>query len=463
MFLKEIYLKNYKCFEEATFSFEKRFTVLIGENGSGKTAALDGIARGLKGLRDYLVPENIGHRGYPLSRDDFDTSLSENEIRVIPSKKGSKIALEKQFPYNIKTTIFTKDKVESSWHFSNSGSLATYPHSYVSQLKLDVEGRSEVILPILVYYRTSRNWPNEKYENLDLYPIGSRLDTYKDCLTPNIGSKVIQEWFKRMAVIQFQEEVFPPELKAVSKAIIKALEGLRKDKNGIVKADFSAANDELMIDIGDGKEFPFRLLSEGYRNTLGLIADIAYRMAELNPHVTTDTPGVVLIDEIDLHLHPKWQRNIVGDLKRIFPNCQFIVTTHSPFIIQSLDVDDGIIRLDNEHEEVPEDFVNQSIEDIVEDMQGVENPQWSRKKTEMYEAAKQYFQTLDKMNSKKDEAEIQRLKEELEFIKKPYAMNVAYLAFLEQKTLVKEAQLQRESQVVNDPESQATYKKTQKN
>ncbi|MCC6724335.1 MAG: AAA family ATPase, partial [Saprospiraceae bacterium] len=207
---------------------------------------------------------------------------------------------------------------------------------------------------------------------------------------------------------------------------------------------------------------PFILLSEGYRNTLGLIADIAYRMAELNPHVTTDTPGVVLIDEIDLHLHPKWQRNIVGDLKRIFPNCQFIVTTHSPFIIQSLDVDDGIIRLDNEYEEVPEDFVNQSIEDIVENMQGVENPQWSEKKTAMYEAAQQYFKTLEKLTVGEDDAQIQKLREELELISKPYASNVAYLAFLEQKRLVREAQLTKGQQVVNDSEQQANYKKTRK-
>lgn len=292
-------------------------------------------------------------------------------------------------------------------------------------------------------------------------PLGSRLDTYQDCLNPKKNSEQLLDWFKRMAIVQFQKNKPVPELEAVRKAMIVAINSLNAKKQGkpFNEVYFSAENDDLLLDIGDGKEFPFRLLSSGYRNTLGLIADIAYRMAELNPHVTTDTPGVVLIDEIDLHLHPKWQRNIVGDLKRIFPNCQFIVTTHSPFIIQSLDVDDGIIRLDNEYEEVPEDFVNQSIEDIAEDMQGVENPQWSRKKTEMYEAAKQYFNVLEKMNSHKDATEIQKLREELELLKKPYASNVAYLAFLEQKTLVKEAQLQRVMQVVNDTEPQPAYKK----
>lgn len=445
MFLKEIYLKNYKCFEEKTFSFEKRFTVLIGDNGSGKTAALDGIARGLIDFISYIDKIKSDH----LSPD--------SERRIISEKKGSKVSLKRSNPCEICTNVeyLTED------YFWKS-SIGEHP-SYKDKSKVlelaDKLKKEDSVLPVIAYYKTTRHWSNKRYTNIELYPISSRYKVYEDCFNPDTSSKTIQEWFKRMAVIQFQRNKFPPELKAVSQAIIKALEGLRKDENSQVEAYFSAENDELMLDIGDGKEFPFRLLSEGYRNTLGLIADIAYRMAELNPHVTTDTPGVVLIDEIDLHLHPKWQRNIVGDLKRIFPNCQFIVTTHSPFIIQSLDVDDGIIRLDNEYEEVPEDFVNQSIEDIAEDMQGVENPQWSRKKTEMYEAAKRYFNVLEKMNSHKDATEIQKLREELELLKKPYASNVAYLAFLEQKTLVKEAQLQRDMQVVNDPEPQSAYKK----
>jgi predicted ATP-binding protein involved in virulence len=452
MFLKEIYLKNYKCFEEKTFSFEKRFTVLIGDNGSGKTAALDGIAKAFSHFRKSVL----------MSSESRDlTYWFDHEIRQVSHKQGSKSSLEKQNDYQFKAKASLLDG-EINWHMGQSGGSPSQMENYGNTLKYDVARGGNPTLPIFAYYQTQRRWSNEKHEKIELYPIGSRTDIYRDCLNIETSSKTLLEWFKRMAIIEFQRNKFPPELKAIQKAIIQALESLRPDKNGQVEAYFSAENDELMLDIGDGKEFPFRLLSEGYRNTLGLIADIAYRMAELNPHVTTDTPGVVLIDEIDLHLHPKWQRNIVGDLKRIFPNCQFIVTTHSPFIIQSLDVDDGIIRLDNEYEEVPEDFVNQSIEDIAEDMQGVENPQWSEKKTAMYEAAKEYFKTLEKLTVGKDDAQIQQLREELELISKPYASNIAYLAFLEQKRLVKEAQVTKGQQVVNDPEQQATYKKTKK-
>jgi predicted ATP-binding protein involved in virulence len=84
---------------------------------------------------------------------------------------------------------------------------------------------------------------------------------------------------------------------------------------------------------------PFRLLSDGYRNLLGLVADIAWRAVQLNPRHGAAAPelaeGVVLIDEIDLHLHPRWQLRVIDDLRRAFPRLQFVATTHAPQVITS--------------------------------------------------------------------------------------------------------------------------------
>ena len=105
---------------------------------------------------------------------------------------------------------------------------------------------------------------------------------------------------------------------------------------------------KLYIDENNNyQRHPFHELSDGYRNTLSLIADIAYRMAILNPQflgdVTKKTPGIVLIDEVDLHLHPIWQKRILKTLKNVFPLVQFIVTTHSPSIISSARADELLI------------------------------------------------------------------------------------------------------------------------
>lgn len=98
---------------------------------------------------------------------------------------------------------------------------------------------------------------------------------------------------------------------------------------------------EYLDSDGSVLRMPVGMLSDGYRSTLGMVADIAYRMALLNPalggRVVNETPGVVLIDEVDLHLHPLWQARVLGDLRDIFPRVQFIVTTHAPTVVSSVE------------------------------------------------------------------------------------------------------------------------------
>lgn len=124
---------------------------------------------------------------------------------------------------------------------------------------------------------------------------------------------------------------------------------------------------------GQQHKLAYSQLSDGYRNIIGLAADIAYRCIQLNPHLgenaVIDTPGIVLIDELDLHLHPNWQRQVVADLKNAFPNIQFVATTHSPFIVQSLEADE-LINLDKTVDTTPNDL---SINEISVIFMGLES------------------------------------------------------------------------------------------
>jgi len=118
-----------------------------------------------------------------------------------------------------------------------------------------------------------------------------------------------------------------------------------------VKIQYNMITKELDItynnEIGERMRIPINQLSDGYKSTISLVADIAYRMAVLNPqllgNICRETKGVILIDEIDLHLHPSWQQRILGDLTSIFPNVQFIVTTHAPAVINTIKSDNLII------------------------------------------------------------------------------------------------------------------------
>lgn len=120
------------------------------------------------------------------------------------------------------------------------------------------------------------------------------------------------------------------------------------------------------------------------------------------------TPGVVLIDEVDLSLHPTWQKRIMGILKDQFPRIQFICATHSPFIIQSLE-EGELITLD---QPLDSEYSGEGLEDIAEDIMGVVLPQYSEKKRKIYEAAQEYFAALKNAETR-DEIEKLDMKKQI--------------------------------------------------
>ena len=133
---------------------------------------------------------------------------------------------------------------------------------------------------------------------------------------------------------------------------------------------YDKRTEELMCKIDD-EVLPLRFFSAGYRSMIGMVLDIACRMAILNPNMRLDsykTNGIVLIDELDLHLHPKWQWNIISALKKTFPNVQFIATTHSPIILSSFN-GENIIYIDDNKVEYKDNTYGYKINDILNVLQ----------------------------------------------------------------------------------------------
>ena len=207
---------------------------------------------------------------------------------------------------------------------------------------------------------------------------------------------------------------------------------------------FDPDREQIVLSIA-GYAQPFDNLSAGQRMMLALVADIAIKAVTQNafllppdelgpedtplPRLLQQTPGVVLIDELDVHLHPKWQRHVIEDLRRTFPKIQFIGTTHSLFLIQSLRSGEELILLDGQP---PAQVANKPIEEIAAGIMGVPNPQVSVRYEEMKEVARHYLETLEQAALAPEEklaAYKQRLAEAIA----PYADNPAFQAFLEMK------------------------------
>ncbi|MEZ5355445.1 MAG: AAA family ATPase [Bryobacteraceae bacterium] len=212
----------------------------------------------------------------------------------------------------------------------------------------------------------------------------------------------------------------------VRKAILQCVEGGQEFY-------FDAARGEVVVEIGSQGILPFNSLSDGQRTLLAMVWDIAQKAAMLNPSleqsVLEKTPGIVLIDELDLHLHPVWQRRVIEDLRTVFPRIQFFATTHSPFLIQSLRSGEELVMLDGSP---TAELANKSLADIAMGIMGVPVQVSQRYR----DTATEYLQTLEQ-SQRAPEAKLADFKQRLADSIAPFADNPAFQAFLEMQRAAK--------------------------
>lgn len=351
MRVNQVNLVNYRCFKDLSLELRDDFTVLVGNNGSGKSTILDGIALGLASFF-------VGMEG------DSPKGIDKSDVRIEAYEIGSRLEKQAQYPAQIHCEGMLAG-MEVKWSRSKNTETGTTTYgdaapltAITRQLVEDIrKGDTSVELPVLAYYTTARLWgkKREKRETAKV-DLNSRFTGYLDCLDSMNNEKLMRKWFEQMTYIELQGGEPVPELTAVKKAILACFNtsGNIEEMGRAETCSFNVKSGEIemVYVLPDGKKQIHALskMSDGYRNMLSLVADIAYRMALLNPQlldrVTEETSGIVLIDEIDLHLHPAWQRHIVQALRQIFPRVQFIASTHAPSVISSVPKE-GIIVLEN--------------------------------------------------------------------------------------------------------------------
>ena len=430
--LNSIYIKNYKKYDELKLNLSDRFTLIIGENGVGKTTVLDAIATVLGGFLQKF--ENIS------SVERHSISKSDIKIKVIDEDEN--IHIKYQTPILTNGIFSINDNqinINRKRNNSNNGAMTSVLKTENQELFLlieELEDSENMQLPIISYHGTGRLWEQEYKRSSKMEKL-TRYDGYKDCLNAKSNYRNFIVWFEKQERNSFNLRKTIPILEAVRNTVIKMLEILTDRKIEL----FIYRESDLEIKFSDSKNRErVSNLSAGYRDIIGIVSDIAYRMAILNPHlglnVTSQTTGIVLIDEIDLHLHPKWQRNIVNILKELFPLVQFIASTHSPFVIQSME-HNSIIRLSDEGiNNLSIDTSMLSIDDITEDIQKIDLPQVSKRKRKMLEVADEYLAKLEKAESENiTDKELEILKLELDKLIEPFEDNMAYVAFLRRKQL----------------------------
>lgn len=419
MKINKLELLYFRCFKEYQLELSDRFTLLIGDNGKGKTAILDALAiiasEFIEGFPRIINPNDL--RKFC----DDDCHFDFLEFGQTPLRERHHfLSLKPQVKINKEVFTCVLFDRYGPRYFSTITEIATKLSEKIIQ--------PQTLLPMLAYYGTGRLWKELDDSEIQTLSPDSRLVGYRDCLNPASNIEQLFRWFKTQELAALQKNETRHVLEAVRNAIIEMIPGGKHAKWDI---DW----DEILIEteIQDKTQtIPFHLLSDGYRNMIGMVADIAYRMATLNPqleaNVIKQTEGIVLIDEIDLHLHPKWQREVVGRLLNTFPKVQFVASSHSPFIIQSLYGRDDCLLWDLDKAQ-PMAIESESIEDIAEDQQHVDIPQKSKRFLDMMAAAEAYYRKLHEINDESNE-EVMALRSHFEELSIPFSDDPAFAAQL---------------------------------
>ena len=445
--IKKMQLNNFRKFDAVEFSLNPQMNVFVGRNASGKTSVLEAatiiIGAYLSSFKKYVPSrfvQNIADKDVYLKNNIKNYEKKYDAYGNLINIAAPQVA--KQYPCSVEAEVWwfgnefkccrMLEKTGARTKFRGDNPFRSQVQIWEESIKRVDGSDREFVFPVVLYMSSARLWnENRSAQKMDALP--SRLDAYQRCLDGKRSSQTAFSYLRllqNMAMEESDGRPFAAYMQIMS-AIRYALHDELEEGQQI---KFMSRFGELVIQNQDGTIIRFDSLSDGYRNVIKMVADIAARMCILNPHLGDDilrkTPGIIIIDELDLSLHPTWQRRIIPILKKLFPKVQFICATHSPFIIQSLE--EGELRvLDNA---LQDKYSGRSIEDIAESIMKVDIPQYSEKKKAMLEAAQRYLNALQESSSKE---EIDRLQLELNELQAEFGDNPAYYAVLRMEMLKK--------------------------
>lgn len=326
MNVEKITIENFKKIKHLTIDFKKGFNLIIGDNSSGKTSILEAISVGLGG---FLAGIN----------DIKTINFNKDEIRRVNTLTGDGSYNTKyETPITVNCNVIVDNELFKYSRKKNSfkSSRTTVEPRNICKKAAEIANSDVFELPIISYQSAVRMWSQKKDKwNNPFNTNYSRVVGYTDCLDESSNTKMLTNWCKKMEQVSWQSDKKIMEYENAKLTIAKFISYMTDASDADIFYD--KRSDELVCKT-NGEILPLRLFSAGYRSMIGMVFDIACRMSILNPNMLDNaykTHGIVLIDELDLHLHPKWQWKIIEALEKTFPNVQFIATTHSPIILSS--------------------------------------------------------------------------------------------------------------------------------
>lgn len=452
MKVSRLTLTNFRGLTNSTLDFTPGFNLIVGINGAGKT----GVLEALRVLLARALPQITSVKNFPgigLVKDDITIGRKHALVEVNFTYHGQTFSLPiSEQLESVRSTVETEKGLKDIRDVEELPRLrhGERPEKGDPRLEGTLRGQTSELpelsgqltptpdrnlkkirpQPLVLYFSVRRAIPNPST------PKGKVGTPYQGIFDIERGLELgkITEWWKGKVALALEvpDSLSARQLGATCLALERLLPHLSDwqiDTGELTvkkSAEVQVLNNKSgeLETVQEIRRLPVKFLSDGERSLIAIGIDIAYRLAQLNED--SDSPldvgeGVVMIDELDLHLHPQWQRTVVESLRTAFPKLQFICTTHSLFLIQS-QRKGNLIQLDRvgDEEEPAEQFHHMSIEDIAEDVQGVKMPQRSQWHFEIMKVASEYYRKLKEAELNHDQ-DIEELRQELDALSLRYS------------------------------------------
>ncbi len=347
MKITSLKLTNIRSIETAEFRFQPGFNLIVGVNGVGKSTVLDALCICLSRILPLMSKSRTKVRsfdkrdiriGFPFLDVDLSLTIGDGEFRYTRRQWKEEFAEDdaenlKQLRREILESVRLRDRalnllreLEASHGVHDSDSFVP------SKADFMVATRHTEVAPNCVFFSTNRSVVSSA-STAKSRAAGGKSAAYVEALVPRrMNVAQFADWMRVQEALAQEQGTAKRHLQVLQSAIARFLPtyGNLRPANVVDEKPPHLVINQGRIELDVGQ------LSDGERGVLALVLDLARRLSQANPSFNdplSEGHAVVLIDELDLHLHPRWQRQIVHNLKRTFPLCQFIATTHSPQVI----------------------------------------------------------------------------------------------------------------------------------
>lgn len=403
MHIHHLTLQRFRGANELSLDLDARLNVFVGMNGAGKSSVLDAAAILLSWLANRIKTE--GASGRPIKQSDINNEAASSRLSL------ELITLSGAFEWT-----FVKARQGRRIRPGSSLQQTTELANALSQRMSRSEGNES--LPLLAYYPVNR-------AVLDI-PLRIRskhrfdvLSAYDGSLTSGANFRTFFEWFREREDLEnenrkyLDQSIKPDDFQFPDRqleAVRRALEQFMPDF-----INLTVRRNPLRMEVEKlGQKLTVNQLSDGEKCLMAMVGDLARRFAIANPmrNNPLEGQGVVLIDEIDLHLHPKWQRMVVPKLLEVFPNCQFLLSTHSPHVITHVQPENLFLLQLREGQlfcSRPAESYGKTVERVLEDLMGIATTRPDKVKSSL----RHIFELIDQRDFDDARVSIEQLEQEI--------------------------------------------------